>query len=236
MSRHSVHTRDFVGEAAEWIADAVGDAVAARGAAVVGLCGGSTPREIYAALADMHLPWERIVWTFGDERCVPPDDERSNFRMAKEALFDRAGIDAGRIVRIEGEREPAEAARACEERLRQLPLEEGVLRHDLLLLGLGEDGHTASLFPGTTALGVADRWVVENRVQGLDAWRVTFTFPLINASREILFLVNGESKRAMVEAVHAGGGRYPAERVAATAGAITWLLGFPPALKETWRT
>ncbi len=226
QSRQVIHAADFVKEAAEWIEDSILEALA-RGRAVVGLCGGGTPRPVYERLATRTLPWDRIVWTFGDERSVPPDHAESNYFMVKSALFDPAGILPENIFRIEGELPPHEAALRYEMRLRELAGEgEAVLRHDLLLLGVGGDGHTASLFPGTAALEEQSRWVIENHIAKLDAWRVTFTYPLINAAREILFLVNDEAKRPVIEEIFAGAGDHPAGRVTPEDGTASWMLGY----------
>lgn len=226
QTRQVIHTADFIGEAVEWIEDSIAEALQ-RGRAVIGLCGGGTPRPIYEKLASKTMPWDRIIWTFGDERCVPPDHADSNYRMVKQALFDPARVLAENVIRIQGELPPGEAALNCEMRVRELAGDnEPILRHDLLLLGLGGDGHTASLFPGTTALSESSRLVVENHVVKLDSWRITFTFPLINAAREVVFLVNDESKRAVVEEVLAGEGGHPAIGVQPGKGAVSWLLGF----------
>jgi 6-phosphogluconolactonase len=227
QNRQVIHTADFVKEAVEWIEDSIGEALE-RGRAVVSLCGGGTPRPIYEALARKSLPWDRIIWTFGDERCVPPDHAESNYRMAKIALFDPAGVLPENVIRIKGELPPTEAAQECESRLREIAgTDDEILRHDLVLLGLGGDGHTASLFPGSTALEETKRWVVENHVAKFESWRVTFTYPLINAAREIVFLVGDESKRGVVEEVLSRQGDHPAEGIQPQAdGNVNWLLGY----------
>ena len=148
----------------------------------IALSGGNTPRPVYEELAKSALPWEHITFTFGDERCVPPDDEKSNYRMARESLFTPAGVPERSIVRMRGEIDPALAAQEYEEQLDVLAAQKGemIYRHDLILLGLGDDGHTASLFPGTAALEEKARRVVANFVPKLNEWRLTFTFPLID--------------------------------------------------------
>ncbi len=223
------HTKDFAKEAADWIESSILEAMD-RGRALVSLCGGGTPRPVYELLAKRTLPWERIFWTFGDERTVPPDHAESNYRMAKLALFDPAGIPPENVFRIEGELAPHEAALKYEMRLHELKEEgEPILRHDVVLLGVGGDGHTASLFPGTLALDEPSRWVVQNRVPQLDTWRLTLTYPLINAARKILFLVNDAAKRTVIDEIFAGVGDHPAGRVRPVNGTVSWMLGYEPA-------
>ncbi len=216
-------------ESSEFVRDAVGR-ISAAAKAVEGrefrlsLCGGSTPRAIYEALAEVDLDWARVLVTFGDERPVPPDHADSNFRMAREALLDRVPIPEGNVLRMKGELDPAAAAAECEGELRGRA-DGGTFRHDLVLLGMGEDGHTASLFPGTAALDETERWVVANEVPQMGTTRITFTYPLLNAAHEVLFLVTGEKKRAIVEEVERGGSPYPVAEVAPEGGRVTWLLG-----------
>ena len=131
-------------------------ALAERDEFRIALSGGNTPRPLYAELARSghDLPWEKFRLTFGDERCVPPDHEKSNYRMARESLFTPAGVPERSIARMRGEIDPALAAQEYEEQLNVLAAQKGemIYRHDLILLGLGDDGHTASIFPGTAAL------------------------------------------------------------------------------------
>ena len=217
-------TDDFVSAAVARIVEA---SLEARGGPFrLSLCGGGTPKAIYAALAEEQLAWENFIITFGDERCVPPDHTDSNFRMAKEALLDRVPIPESNVLRLKGEMEPAAAAAECESNLRARSGDE-VFAHDLLLLGMGEDGHTASLFPSSDALAERERWVVANPVPQLGAGttRLTFTFPLINAARRVLFLVTGEKKRSIVDEIRRGAGSYPAAGVRPENGTLTWLVG-----------
>lgn len=221
-----IEVSDFVSEATGWIAGRIADGQRDGRIFRLSLCGGSTPKAVYESLARRpEIDWSRVLITFGDERCVPPDHPDSNFRMAKASLLDPAGIPDDRVVRMEGERDPAEAAARCEERLGALAGETGepVFRHDLVLLGMGEDGHTASLFPETKALEEDRRWVVENFVPKLESTRLTFTFPLIDAADEVAFLIKGEGKRPIVGEVLGGTGDHPAGRV--NGGKTVWLLG-----------
>jgi len=195
------------------------------------LAGGSTPRKTYEELARRKgaIDTQRTWFLFGDERCVPPDHERSNYRMAREALFDPLGVPPERVLRMEGERDPQDAARQYEERLRAI-LPEADPRLDLVLLGIGPDGHTASLFPGTTALEERNRWVVANWVPQLDEWRLTLTLPILNRARGVAFLVSGADKAAVVAEVFGGAphtGAYPCELVVPQDGTLSVLLDSP---------
>ena len=195
------------------------------------LCGGSTPRAIYEAMAELPegaIDWSRVRVTFGDERPVPPDHAESNYRMANEALLGRVPIPDKNVLRIEAERGAAEAAQHCEEGLRAWAEADGdeVFVHDLVLLGMGDDGHTASLFPGTAALDENEKWVVENYVPKFDVQRITMTYPLINAARCVMFLITGEDKKgAVVERILAGGPDDPAAGVEPS-GDLYWILGW----------
>ena len=221
------HTSSFVQDTVARILSAAREAVAERGLFRLGLAGGNTPRAVYAALASTPdlLPWERVQITFGDERCVPPDDAASNYRMAREALLDRVPIPAGNVFRIRGEVDPEQAARECEERLRAVAERFGEDRyaHDVLLLGMGEDGHTASLFPGSPALEEFVRDVVPATGPKPPPQRVSFTFSLINAARLVMFLVNDPSRQPVVDAALRG--EYPSGRVRPVAGRVVWILG-----------
>lgn len=220
---HVVHSPDFVREAVKIITEAAH--AAGGGPFRLSLCGGKTPAAIYEALALEDLDWRNFIITFGDERCVPPDHEESNYRMASRALLDRVPIPKENILRLKGEMPAQEAATLYEQQLRERAGDE-VFIHDMILLGMGEDGHTASLFPATSAIGESERWVVANEVAELGAWRLTFTFPLINSARRILFLVKGEEKRKLVEGIARGGGHsYPAAMVKPAEGSLIWLVG-----------
>jgi 6-phosphogluconolactonase len=164
--------------------------------------------------------------TFGDERCVPPDDEASNYRMAREALLDRAPIPAGNIFRIRGELEPEAAASEYEAKLAAVAARFGEVRyrHDLLLLGMGEDGHTASLFPGSPALDETARNVIPAIGPKPPPQRVTMTFPLLNAARAVLFMAGRKGKEQVLEEVLAGDQRYPSARVRPADGSVTWMI------------
>ncbi len=219
----TIHTVHFAQDALDIILSAAVDGIHDRDRYILSLCGGGTPRPVYRALAACPLEWDKIWFTFGDERCVPPDHADSNYRMAYEELFAPAGIPHSQILRMRGELPPQEAAWEYAEKLTQL-FAGGAPVHDLILLGMGEDGHTASLFPGTRALEEKDKTVVANGVPQLHSTRLTLTFPVINAARHVLFLVNDPAKQAVIDAVQSGAAQFPASRVA-PAGHLTWLIG-----------
>jgi len=230
MTPTVLHTTSFVPDATRLIIDASRAAISERGIFRIALSGGHTPEPIFklwAATAG-DLPWDRVQITFGDERCVPPDDEQSNYRMARHSLLDLVPIPPGNIFRIQGELPPEEAAAEYDARLTQLAsrFNEPRYRHDLLLLGMGPDGHTASLFPGTEALTEQTRNVVHNFVPKFDTYRITFTYPLINAARHVCFLLQGDDKKPVIKQILAGDKAYPAAHVIPTDGRLTWILGW----------
>jgi 6-phosphogluconolactonase len=192
--------QDLAEDAAKAFAQEATRSIQENGGFAVALAGGSTPKALYELLAARYqnaLDWSGIHVFFGDERTVPPDYEDSNYRMAYETLLSR--VPAGSVHRMRGELDPQEAAVLYEKELRAFF--DGSPRFDLVLLGIGEDGHTASLFPRTPALDVNDRWAVENPVQKLGTTRLTLTVPVINAARKVTFLVAGEGKAEALEEV-----------------------------------
>ncbi len=226
--------------AAETLVEVVEEARADQRPASVALSGGSTPRRLFRILADVfrgRVDWERVRIFFGDERNVAADHEDSNYRTARELLLSKVPIREDRIHRMEAAGEEIDrGAASYEEALRRfLPRANGdVPVLDLVWLGMGDDGHTASLFPLTRALEVVDRWVVVNEVPQLGTRRMTLTFPLLNAARRVQFLVTGRGKAAIVQDILGrdilGGesGRagltYPAARVLPASGQLDWLL------------
>jgi 6-phosphogluconolactonase len=222
-----IRTSNFTVDAADFILEQAHKAIGERNEFRIALSGGNTPRPVYARLAAVEhdLPWELIHITFGDERCVPPDDQESNFRMARETLLAPAAVPEKSVLRMRGEIDPQIAAQEYEHQLDRMASQRGesIYRHDLILLGLGDDGHTASLFPGTAALEET-RLVVANFVPKLNAWRLTFTFPLINHARHILFLVGASKNPALIERVLKGDRQLPAARVDPSAGDVTWMI------------
>ena len=229
MKTRIIRTDTFVGDAVAIIHDSALEAITARGIFRLGLCGGNTPRPVYAELAKHYpdLPWEKVQVTFGDERCVPAGDAQSNYKMAKESLFDAVHLPEGNIFRIRGEIDPETAAREYEQKLAHVAARFGEERysHDLLLLGLGEDGHTASLFPGSPALDETARNVIPATGPKPPPQRITFTLPLINAARHVCFLVNDPGKSAIIDRAIAGDASLPSALVKPASGRLTWLLG-----------
>jgi 6-phosphogluconolactonase len=222
--------------AAEEVVRLAGDAVRARGRFTFVLSGGSTPRSLFRLLADPDESFrDRIEWSavhvfWGDERCVPPDHPDSNYRMAREALLDHVPIPADHVHRIPAEDpDPQNAAARYDTELRtSFSLADGELpRFDLILLGLGPDGHTASLFPGNAAVREQQRRVIAPFVDKFNAHRITFTAPVINHAAAVIFLVSGEEKAAALAAVVEGEPQvdlYPAQIVRPEDGMLLWLV------------
>jgi 6-phosphogluconolactonase len=209
------------------------EAVRRSGRFTWALAGGSTPRQLYTLLACERfataIDWSRVEFFWGDERCVPPDERESNYRMARETLLAAIEPDPARVHRMQGELEPAQAAAEYEQLLRGffgVTGSGGPPSFDLVLLGMGADGHTASLFPGSAALREQERWVVENRLSPSAAPRVTLTFPILNAATNVLFLVSGAGKAACLKRVlePAGSEELPARRVRPQRGRLEWLV------------
>jgi len=200
-------------------------AIAKRGRFTVALAGGSTPEPVYALLAERppirEIDWTRVEVFWGDERSVSPDHPDSNYRMARRTLLDRVPIPEKNVHRIRGELPPEEAAAAYRLQLQDHLGVDG--RFDLILLGMGPDGHTASLFPGTDAVHERKHSVVAVYVQKLDTWRVTLTLPIINAARHVIFLITGEEKAPALARVY-GGDPLPAAMVEPADGKLCWLV------------
>ena len=220
------------------------ESIAQRGSFRVALSGGSTPVALYQRLAKAKLDWSRVFFFFGDERNVPPDDEQSNFRLADEHLFEPLSIDPEKIFRWRTE---VGAPDAVAEDYRtqihvgwvkglppQVTIEDSVarsitndLRFDLIILGMGSDGHTASLFPGTMALQFTSEIAVANWIPQLDQWRFTLTFTAINNARNVMFLVSGTEKAPTLKAVleeKSGPDPLPAQSVQPSEGELFWFV------------
>jgi 6-phosphogluconolactonase len=209
------------------------EAIAANGRFSVALSGGSTPQGTYSLLAEQQndpakrLAWEKIHVFFGDERHVPPTHRDSNFRMANESMLSKIPIPPQNVHRILAELDAAVAASKYEEDLKKFfSTTDPWPRFDLIMLGVGPCGHTASLFPDTTALNENSRWVVANWVQKFNAYRITFTFPVINHGSEVMFQVAGEEKSAILKEVFQQPGKkiYPCQRVHPESGRLLWLI------------
>ncbi len=221
----------FIAGAAEFMVALAAEAIAARGRWTVALAGGGTPKPIYRRLADagyaQRIDWQRVHVFFGDERCVPPEDNGSNYRMAREALLDFVPLPAENVHRLRGEDDPAVAALAYEQEIRRLFRTSALPAFDLICLGMGENGHTASLFPGTAALREGARWVVPQYVEVMQTWRVTMTAPLINAAHHVAFFVEGAGKAEMLQRVLHGPydpDVLPAQLIQPASGNVHWLV------------
>jgi 6-phosphogluconolactonase len=213
--------------AADEFESACAKAVAQRGRFAVALSGGKTPRAMLVQLARRPFDWIRVHFFWSDERCVAPDDPNSNYGMARSALLEPARIPESNVHRMKGELDPPTGAQEYTEQLRVFFGGEPIF--DMVHLGLGPDGHTASLFPGSAALHVTDRPCVATRVDGSvpSGWRLTLTYPAINAGRRVLFLVEGPEKASILKRVIEGPQdveRYPAQGIAPHSGDLMWLV------------
>lgn len=215
--------------AAEFVCDVAQESLARAGIFSLVLSGGSTPANTYRMLAQVSrqrlLDWSKVEIFWGDERCVAPTHEESNYRMACKTLLDQISIPEENLHRMACEGDPTIGARNYEQTLRSRFSDQALPRFDLILLGLGEDGHTASLFPGSEILEERERWVAPTYVPHLDSWRISLTFPLINAASNVVFLVSGESKATILKEVLAAPAQaiYPAQRVAPQ-GELLWFI------------
>ena len=221
--------------AVEYLVEMAGEAVEAQGRVRIAISGGSTPKAAFQLLADTNQPWRfRMPWDmldlyWVDERCVPPDSDQSNYRMTREALLDHVPLRPEQIHRIEAELDPEAAAARYEHELRSsFRLDPSASpRFDLVALGLGDDGHTASLFPHTQALHENARLVAANRVPQIDAARITLTWPVINHARSVFFLISGSGKAAILNEVLTGPfdpDRLPSQLIWPSSGILTLIL------------
>ncbi len=226
--------------AAQLLLDAAVKAAATRGVARIAISGGTTPKTMFQLLAAepflKQVPWDRIELYWVDERCVPPDNAESNYRMTKEALLSKVPLAAEHVHRMEGELEPEVAAARYESVIRNTFKLEGAETptFDLVLLGMGDDGHTASLFPHTEALNEMSHIVVPNHVPQKDAWRITLTWPVINQGREVAFLIEGAGKAQVLHDVFLGPYQpetYPSQIIRPASGRLTLLLDAAAAAK-----
>ena len=216
------NSQELARGAAEYFVARSAEAVAQKGNFTVALSGGSTPKVLYQLLADENepfraqvpWPWTHFFWS--DERHVPPDHPDSNYRMAHEAMLAHVPVPESNVHRVHGENPNAgEAAREYEQTL--LPL-------DLILLGLGPDGHTASIFPGSEVLHETKRLIAAPWVEKFNSYRITMTLPLLNSGAVVLFLVSGAEKAGIVKEVLEGPKKYPAQFVQPTQGQLLWML------------
>ncbi|MBW2488031.1 MAG: 6-phosphogluconolactonase [Deltaproteobacteria bacterium] len=221
--------------AAESLMHHIGKTLQTQDLYSIALSGGSTPRKLYALLADdteldRQIPWERIHFFWGDERHVAPDHPDSNYRMAFEAMLSRAPIPETNIHRIHAENPDADTA--AEQYAREIRrffkiAGDEVPHFNCVLLGMGSDGHTASLFPDSPALSEKERLVVANRVEKSDSFRITLTLPVLNSADLVLFLVSGAEKADALKTVLEGAAapaRYPARLIQPSRGELIWFL------------
>ena len=217
-------------------------ALTARGRFAVALAGGSTPRDLYTLLATpefaTQVDWTRVHFFWGDERAVPPDHPDNNYRMAREALLSKISVPDPNVHRIHAELGPDDAAHEYESELRNFFQFQNPPAYlpsfDLILLGLGTDGHTASLFPHTRVLDETERWVAAVFVEKLGTHRITLTVPVINAAKNIVWLVAGADKADIVRAVLRGEHQpndLPAQRIQPVNGNVVWLLDQAASIK-----
>jgi 6-phosphogluconolactonase len=227
---------------ARLFAESVQQAVAARGVARMAISGGSTPKATFKILADpaqpfLHtVPWDKIQLYWVDERCVGPDDPESNYGMTRSLLLSKVPILPENVYRMEGELDPEEAASRYESVLRNSMKLEGAESpaFDLLTLGMGPDGHTASLFPQTAALDEMGRLVVANHVAQKETWRITLTWPVINQARQVVFEVEGAGKTDVLAEVLTGPRdpeRLPSQLIRPSSGKLLFLLDEAAAAK-----
>lgn len=206
------------------------EAIQAGGRFCVALSGGSTPRNFYLLLAGefkQAIPWQKVYFFFGDERHVPPDHPESNYRMVREALLSKVPLPAENVFRIRAELDAEKAALDYEQTLGKFfnLQKDEFPRFDLVLLGVGPDGHTASLFPGTAALNEKRRMVVANWVEKFKTYRITLTFPVLNHSRFVTFLVSGEEKASILHEIFENKNtNLPAQRVCPENGRLFWFV------------
>jgi len=225
--------------AAERFAELAQESIDDHGQFLVALSGGSTPRPMYQLLGEKgwqnRIDWSKVQLFWSDERCLPPENEDSNYRMTRASLLEHIPVPEDNIHRIKGELDPEQAADEYEKLLHRVFRmdEEGddskprFPRFDLVMLGLGENGHTASLFPNTRALEEQERWVVANFIPEMEAWRITFTYPLINHAAHVMFLVTGEQKAQIFHELLEGNNEqleYPALGIEPIDGTLEWFL------------
>jgi len=224
------NSQELARGAAEYFVARSGEAVAQKGFFTVALSGGSTPKILYELLADpdeifhAKVPWSRTHFFWSDERHVPPDHPDSNYRMAQEAMLSRLPVPESNVHRVRSENPNAgEAATEYEQTLLQLT-KQTLPQLDLILLGLGPDGHTASIFPGSEVLHETKRLVAAPWVEKLNTYRITMTLPLLNNGASVLFLVSGAEKAEIVQKVIEGPKLFPAQAVEPTHGQLLWML------------
>lgn len=225
--------QDLFRAAADEVLHAASEAIEKRGRFTIALSGGSTPKSLYsliAANAATSVDWQKVFFFWGDERHVGPKDAESNYRMVEESLFSKISVPASNIFRVPAENPDAAAAAEAYEQIMRKFFETApgeFPRFDVILLGMGPDGHTASLFPETAALKEKSRWVVANWVEKLQTHRITLTLPVLNQARLVAFLISGTDKAAALHEVLEGkapGEKYPSKLVQPVDGKLIWFV------------
>jgi len=212
------------------LARAAAEHFVARSPKTVALSGGSTPKLLFELLADPNEPfrdqiaWPNIHFFWSDERHVPPDHPDSNYRMANEAMLSRVPVTQSNIHRVRSENPSAANAASEYEQTLIKTTQQPLPQLDLILLGLGPDGHTASIFPGSEVLHETERLVAAPWVEKFQTYRITMTLPLLNNGASVVFLVSGAEKAQIVKEVLEGPGKYPAQAVKPTHGELLWML------------
>jgi len=228
---HVFETPDAVAQAAcDFIVRLAADTIRLSGRFSIALSGGSTPAKLFEMLATAEyaeqIQWSRVFVFWGDERYVPANDKRNNAHVAKTLLLDKVAIPAENIFAVPVDLEPAEAALQYEQKIDEF-FGKNTKGFDLILLGLGDDGHTASIFPGSPVIHEQEKWVKEAYVEEQKMYRITFTPVLINQARNVLFLVTGAGKANIINTVIAGEqeiNKYPAQIVKPETGRLLWFL------------
>jgi 6-phosphogluconolactonase len=218
--------------AAELFVDSANEAIKLRGVARIAISGGTTPRNAFELLGAEYsdkISWEKLQLFWVDERCVPPENAESNYGMTRATLLSKVPIPESNVHRMEGELDPEEAASRYEAEIRNAFKLEGAQTptFDLILLGLGPDGHTASLFPHTEGLNEMARIAIANHVPQKDTWRMTLTWPVITQGRQVAFLIEGAEKASIVRTVFTGAydpETYPAQLIRPASGKLLLLL------------
>jgi 6-phosphogluconolactonase len=199
-----------------------------HGTCTVVLSGGNTPKRLYDELSNHYkesVEWQKVYFFWGDERCVPPSSDESNYKTAYEHLLSKIPIPEKNIFRIHGEKSPEDAAREYEISMKGFWEKEIIPSFDLTLLGIGTDGHTASLFPGSEAVHIKDRLAASVYSEKLNTWRITLTLPVINNSKNILFIAEGNKKMGIIEKIFSSKNEeLPAQKINPSNGKLIWFL------------
>jgi 6-phosphogluconolactonase len=215
--------------AAEIFTEETENAIAQRGEFITAISGGSTPLRLYSLLGTEYaglVDWQNTHIFWADERCVPREDEKSNFRHAHDLWLSKVDLPERNIHRIRGEEDPAQEAVRYEQEMRNILSTEGYPEFDLVLLGMGEEGHTASLFPGAQSLNETKRLSIPVYVEQIKSWRITLTLPVLNNARKVIVLVSGSAKAPVLADILTNTDKrasYPAGLIKPVAGTVTWL-------------